>query len=42
MLGYLPLIAKRIRNEETVLEDGLDGYKDYKKQVKNKMIPFVW
>ena len=42
MLGYLPLIAKRIRNEETVLEDGLDGYKDYKKQVKYKMIPFVW
>ena len=42
MLGYLPLIAMRIRNEETVLEDGLDGYKDYKKQVKYKMIPFVW
>ncbi len=42
MLGYLPLIAKRIRNEETVLEDGLDGYKDYKKQVKYNMIPFVW
>ena len=40
--GYLPLIAKRIRNEETVLEEGLEGYKDYKKHVKYKMIPQVW
>ena len=42
MTGYLPLIAKRIRNEETVLEEGLEGYKDYKKHVKYKMIPQVW
>ena len=26
MLLYIPLIAKRIRNEETVLEQGLEGY----------------
>ena len=42
MLGYLPLIAKRIRNEEVVLENGLDGYNDYKKHVKYKLIPLVW
>lgn len=42
MIGYLPLIAKRIRNEETILEEGLEGYKDYKKHVKYKMIPLVW
>ena len=42
MLGYIPVIAKRIRNEETVLEEGLKGYKDYKMHVKYKMIPFVW
>ena len=30
MLGYIPVIAKRIRNEEAVLEDGLMGYKEYK------------
>ncbi len=42
MLGYIPVIAKRIRNEETVLEEGLEGYKDYKMHVKYKMIPFVW
>ncbi len=29
MLGYIPLIAKRIRNEEKILAAGLHGYKDY-------------
>ena len=42
MLLYLPLIAKRIRNEEKVLEEGLDGYKEYKSRVKSKVIPFIW
>ena len=42
MLAYIPIIAKRIRNEELVLESGLEGYADYKKRVKYKVIPFVW
>ena len=42
MLLYIPLIAKRIRNEEKILEEGLEGYIDYKKRVKYKAIPFVW
>ena len=42
MLLYIPLIAKRIKNEEMVLEEGLEGYKEYKKKVKYKVIPFVW
>ena len=42
MLGYLPVIAMRIRNEEKVLEAGLDGYKEYKTHVKYKVIPFIW
>lgn len=42
MLLYIPIIAKRIRNEEQVLEEGLDGYTEYKKRVKHKVIPFVW
>ncbi len=42
MLGYIPVMAKRIRNEEAVLENGLDGYKDYKKHVKYKVFPLVW
>ena len=42
MLAYIPIIAKRIRNEEQVLEGGLEGYTEYKKRVKYKVIPFVW
>ena len=42
MLLYIPLIAKRIRNEEQVLEEGLEGYKEYKQKVKYKVIPFIW
>ena len=42
MLLYLPLIAIRIKNEEKVLEEGLDGYKEYKQLVKYKVIPFIW
>ena len=42
MLGYIPVIAKRIRNEEMVLSEGLDGYKEYMKRVKYKVVPFIW
>ena len=42
MLGYIPVIAKRIKNEEKVLEEGLDGYMDYKKKVKYRILPFLW
>ena len=42
MLGYIPVIAKRIKNEEKVLEEGLDGYAGYKKKVKYRILPFIW
>ena len=42
MLFYLPLIVKRIRNEEEVLARGLEGYSDYMKKVKYRLIPGVW
>jgi len=41
-LVYPFIIAKRIKNEEEVLEKELEGYSDYKKKVKYKMIPFIW
>jgi isoprenylcysteine carboxyl methyltransferase (ICMT) family protein YpbQ len=28
MLCYIPIIVKRIRNEELVLEEGLPGYRE--------------
>ena len=43
ILLLFPLVlVKRIKNEEDVLEKGLDGYKEYKQKVKYKMIPFIW
>ena len=41
-LIYPLIIAKRIKNEEIVLEKDLKGYLEYKKKVKYKVIPFVW
>ena len=41
-LVYPFIIAKRISNEEKVLEEGLAGYGEYKKKVKYKVIPFLW
>ena len=42
MLLYIPIIALRMRNEEKVLEEGLEGYREYKTRVKHKVIPFIW
>ena len=42
MLFYIPIIAKRIRNEEKVLEEGLPGYREYKARVRYKVIPYIW
>ena len=41
-LVYPFIIAKRIKNEEEVLENNLEGYKEYKEKVKYKIIPFIW
>lgn len=42
MLFYIPLIVKRIRNEEVVLEKDLIGYSEYKDKVKYRLVPFIW
>ena len=42
MLGYIPIIVKRIRNEEEVLTKELKGYDEYRKKVRYRLIPFLW
>lgn len=39
---YIAVIVIRIHNEEKVLEAGLEGYTEYKKRVKYRILPFVW
>ena len=41
-LIYPFTLVKRIRNEETVLESGLEGYSEYKQRIKYRLIPFIW
>ncbi len=42
LLLYIPLLVKRIRNEEAVLTAGLDGYADYCARVRWRLVPFIW
>jgi len=35
-------IGMRMKNEELILEKGLDGYSEYKNKVRYKVFPFVW
>ncbi|MBQ5885082.1 MAG: isoprenylcysteine carboxylmethyltransferase family protein [Clostridia bacterium] len=41
-LAYPFIIAVRIKNEEKVLIAQLDGYAEYIKKVKYRIIPFIW
>lgn len=42
LLFYPLIIVFRIKNEEEILTEQLDGYAEYKQKVKYKLIPFVW
>ena len=39
---YPVLIVIRITYEEKFLEKELDGYIEYKKKVKYRLIPYIW
>ena len=41
-LIYPFIIVRRIENEEKVLVKNLKGYKEYKKKVKYRLIPYIW
>ena len=41
-LAYPFIIAARIKNEEKILTEQLDGYEEYKRKVRYKLIPFIY
>ncbi len=41
-LAYPLIIAKRIKGEEVLLAQELDGYSVYMKKVKYRLIPWIW
>lgn len=41
-LPYVAVIVLRIRNEEKLLKEKLEGYEEYTKRVKYRLFPFIW
>jgi len=41
-LAVFPIIALRIENEEEVLVRDLPGYEEYRREVRFRIVPFVW
>ena len=42
MAAYPLLIAVRIRDEESLLEQVLEGYRAYQRKVRYRLIPYIW
>lgn len=42
MLLYIPIIIKRIKHEEALLERELEGYSDYMRRVRYRLIPYIY
>ena len=41
-IAYPFIIANRILDEEELLKNELDGYSEYMKKVRYRLIPFIW
>lgn len=41
-LAAIPVLVMRIRNEEEVLRRELNGYEEYLRQVRYRLLPLVW
>jgi len=39
---FIPLLAARLLGEETMLMDGLPGYREYAAKVRFRILPGVW
>ncbi len=40
--AFVPVFVFRIRNEEEVLLRQLPGYEDYRRQVRYRLVPYLW
>ena len=38
----LIVLTLRIRDEEKLLEEKLDGYRDYTQRVRYRLVPYMW
>ena len=42
MLPYVPVIMSRIKDEENLLLEELEGYQEYTEKVRWRLIPYIW
>lgn len=42
MLAFPPALVSRIKDEEAMLMDGLEGYREYMTKTRYRLIPFIW
>jgi protein-S-isoprenylcysteine O-methyltransferase Ste14 len=40
--GIVLVLAVRITREERLLDDELDGYREYRRHVRFRLVPFIW
>ncbi len=38
----IAVLATRIHDEEKLLGDELDGYREYTQKVRSRLIPYMW
>lgn len=41
-LFIIPVIVARIKDEEKELLESLEGYKEYTRKVKHRLLPGIW
>lgn len=42
LLPGIPILASRILDEESMLTEQLDGYREYTQKVRYRLVPYVW
>jgi protein-S-isoprenylcysteine O-methyltransferase Ste14 len=42
VLPGVTVLALRIRDEEKLLEEELDGYRQYMRKVRYRLLPLIW
>jgi protein-S-isoprenylcysteine O-methyltransferase Ste14 len=42
LLFFVPILVRRIRDEEAMLRQELDGYMEYTRQVRFRLLPGIW
>jgi protein-S-isoprenylcysteine O-methyltransferase Ste14 len=41
-VAIMPFLIWRLYDEESLLVENLDGYAEYQRKVRHRLIPFLW